>query len=248
MKKYLKYILIISLIINIITFGYVIRRCYFVVQYRLDDTEAEMRNLLGKNYIQKRFFWDYFMLCVKDILGIKYEIYFVGDSITFYFKPTTWFKDYNIKSISSNDGWATEDVEKFAIPQLKKNQPQKVVLLIGINNFTLKQESIANAKQAYIRLLNNLQNQLPKTEFIIQSILPTTTFWAFLNDSVNQLNVEIKKQCELRKLKYINLHDIFLKNNELNHDLCIDVKTSGLHLNRVGNQLWVNTITPYLNQ
>lgn len=112
--------------------------------------------------------------------------------------------------------------------------------MIGINNLQhgATDEYILD-KYAY--LLNDLKLHLPDTEIFVMSILPVSKNIAEKtqiksNDRIKNLNYKIEELAIKYNVKYINLFDLFVKENYINPLYSFD----GLHPNGKGYLIILN--------
>src|SRR5690606_14684002 len=123
--------------------------------------------------------------------------------------------------------------------------PDKVVLLIGTNDFSLlkttKRKIIENINQ----IVQEIQQKLPKTKIILQSIYP-------VNENINPFSVlprnnadiqAVNQQlAQIKGITFIDMFDLLEKDGKLNAKYSHD----GLHLNALGYTKVTEKLKPYL--
>jgi len=173
------------------------------------------------------------------------EIIFLGNSITEGCKWNELFDDNRIK----NRGISADVAEGvfLRLDEVIESKPLKIFLMIGINDLAFGY-STDEILQYYSKITNKIKNDSPKTKTFIQSVLPINeSFGKFseydtLSNVIIKLNLKLKKLAQDQNLDFINLHDSFLLNNQLNPTYTND----GLHLTGKGYLLWKRLIKQYI--
>lgn len=111
--------------------------------------------------------------------------------------------------------------------------PDTIHLMAGVNdlkNGANDQEILSNLHQIMARL----RQQHPTARVVVHSILPTR--WENIpSHRVRSLNTQIAQLTQYHRLDYLDLHPSF--SNDTGH-LRQELTTDGLHLNRLGYQVW----------
>ncbi len=170
----------------------------------------------------------------------KADVAMVGDSLTEGARWDEFFPDVKIinRGICSD---ITSGVEN-RISSIIKTNPEKIFLMIGINDIALgiEQEEIYSNIESIIK---KISSELPETKIYIQSILPVAS------DDINRqtiinINTDLQKLCESNGITYVDLHSRFV-----NEDGYLNTKYAdkdGLHLNGLGYGLWREIIKEYI--
>ena len=208
---------------------------------------------------QKEF---YFKRCAefdKNQIGFE-KIVFLGDSITE--GGGDWNKYFNAENIVNRG--ISGDTTLGVLARLNEiffYKPNSVFVLIGINDI-FNSDSPNRENITPITISNNIINiaysiykKSPETQVYIQTTLPinnilfkelTGTFPIHavpLQVQIKQINSIIKKNSSQNHYGVIDLHDIFLDNDEL---LSRKFTSDGVHLNEDGYRKWSNFINNYI--
>jgi lysophospholipase L1-like esterase len=169
------------------------------------------------------------------------EIIFLGDSLTDLCEWAEFFKNERIK----NRGICgdTTDGVLNRLPNIVESRPQKLFMMIGINDLSQGRE-VLKILNNYKIIFKSLQEQTPKTKVFIQSLLPVNTVNCpnrkpETNEKVIEINAALKEFAKEFSFQYIDLHSSFLdRNNELDAQYTSD----GVHLNGQGYLIWKGII------
>jgi lysophospholipase L1-like esterase len=184
------------------------------------------------------FYWDkksHFEALPKS----EAEIIFLGDSLTDLCEWAEAFKNDKIK----NRGICGDTTEGILnrIDNIIEAKPQKLFILIGINDLNqgIKVEDVL---KSYKRILITLQEQIPKTQVFIQSVLPVNNY-SFPNKGVNEkvvkINTALKDLAKEFSFHYIDLFSSFLDSQ---NQLDAQYTSDGIHLNGKGYLIWQKII------
>lgn len=170
------------------------------------------------------------------------SIVFLGDSITDMAEWAELVPNQSVvnRGISSDISFGV----LARLDQIIDAKPQKVFLLIGINDLarSIPPEVIIKNIQA---ICEKLQANSPNTAIYLQSILPTnpayTQFKGHQNkeELILRTNLKLKELAQKNEVRFIDLHAAFVNNNgylkdEFTHD--------GLHLSGDGYIHWVEIL------
>ena len=208
---------------------------------------------------QKEF---YFKRCAefdKNQIGFE-KIVFLGDSITE--GGGDWNKYFNAENIVNRG--ISGDTTLGVLARLNEiffYKPNSVFVLIGINDIfnsdSPNRENITpiTVSNNIINIADSIYKKSPETQVYIQTTLPinnilfkelTGTFPIHavpLKVQIKQINSIIKKNSSQNHYGVIDLHDIFLDNDEL---LSRKFTSDGVHLNDDGYRKWSNFINNYI--
>ena len=174
------------------------------------------------------------------------DILFIGNSIT---DGAEWFELFDNPKVKNRgiSGDTTYGVYD-RISTLLKGHPQKIFLMIGINNVPLGEDAQTIARGIY-KIVNKIKLESPTTKIYLQSVLPVnpdlnmfnghTSRWEMIPD----INKAIKNIAESENIEYIDLYSHFV-NNEGKLDL--KYTNDGLHLLGQGYLLWKDIVKPYI--
>ena len=167
------------------------------------------------------------------------EIIFLGDSLTDLCEWIELFRDARIK----NRGICGDTTEGILnrLTNIVESRPQKLFIMIGINDLN-QGKQVIEILNNYKLILKKIQENTPKTQVFIQSVLPLNS-QKFpnhgVNEKVRELNTELEHLAKEFSFQYIDLHSSFLdSNNELDAQYTSD----GVHLNGQGYLIWKGII------
>ncbi len=167
------------------------------------------------------------------------EVMFLGDSITDCCEWQEVFRTVRIKNRGIS-GDTTEGVLN-RIDEIVESHPQKLFLMIGINDINQGRQ-VDDIFKSYQVILRKLKEQTPETKVFIQSVLPVNN-QKFLNNGANDkvvaLNAKLKELAKEYSLHYIDLFSSFADDNR---ELDARYTTDGVHLNGQGYLLWKGII------
>lgn len=167
------------------------------------------------------------------------EIIFLGDSLTDLCEWAELLKNDQIK----NRGICGDTTDGILnrIDNIIEYQPQKLFLLIGINDLNQGRQ-VPDIVENYNLILNNIKDKLPTTKVFIQSVLPVN-YQKFqksgVNDKVIKLNLKLRELAKEFSYQYIDLFSAFL---DINKELDSQYTTDGVHLNGQGYLVWKGII------
>ena len=164
----------------------------------------------------------------------------VGDSLT---EGGRWEELFpNVKIINRGIGSDITSGVENRISSVIKTNPEKIFLMIGINDIALGIEQ-KTIYQNIENIIKKISSELPETKIYIQSVLPVA------NDSINRqtildVNAELQEICVLNNVTYIDLYSTFVTDSGyMNAKFCDD---DGVHLNGSGYKLWSENIEKYI--
>lgn len=169
---------------------------------------------------------------------------FFGDSITADSNFDELFPDL----LTVNLGVYGDTLEDLLrrVPEARAERPVRIFLLGGINS--LREDRFDLCVTEYAELLDALCAACPKSEIIVQSVLPVsreiTNPSILTNDTIRRFNAQIQILARQRGFAYVDLWPAYEKNGQLDPALTRD----GLHLNFTSYAPWADLIAPYLPQ
>lgn len=187
------------------------------------------------------FYWDkksHFETLPKS----EAEIIFLGDSLTDLCEWSELFSNNRIK----NRGICgdTTDGVLNRITNIIESQPQKLFMMIGINDLN-QGVSVEDVANNYQLIVETLKDQIPDVKIFVQSLLPINN--QLRNNDVNQqiiyLNNKLQKLSQDGCSRYVNLFSAFL---DANNQLDIQYTSDGVHLNGQGYLIWKEIIEQYV--
>lgn len=132
-----------------------------------------------------------------------------------------------------------------------KTEPETIFVLIGINDLIRGVEDQALLENGQ-ELISSLQAQHPRSQIVVQSILPhagTQVNWegrdrllAVSNRRIQQLNQELEAIAQQAGVYFLDLYPLFAT---AAGDLRPELSTDGLHLSARGYQVWSIALQVY---
>jgi lysophospholipase L1-like esterase len=173
------------------------------------------------------------------------DIVFLGDSLTDSCEWQEFFRNAAIKNRGIS-GDTTKGILN-RIDEVVEVQPQKLFIMIGINDINQGREVDAILSD-YEVILRTFKERIPQTQVFVQSILPVNN-QKFVNIGVNkkvmEINSKLREFSQKFSFQYIDLYSGFLDgNNQLDARYTID----GIHLNGQGYLAWKKMIEPEVEQ
>ncbi len=170
----------------------------------------------------------------------KGDIVLLGDSITDGGCWDELFPGMNIKNRGIN---ADDTVGVLArIDDIVCCEPAALFILIGTNdlnwwNYRHDEEILSN----YEKILARCKELSPSTKVYVQSILPRAKRFA---NHITMLNLHLEKLADKFGYTYINLFPHFADEKGA---LKAEFNNDHLHLMSAGYKVWVDLLTPYLD-
>lgn len=244
MKKYIKLILTLSILLNIL--------CITVGSYEVYRkggvgwVSLKVNSMINSKDYKKQPDYYFIKKSIYDDLNMSNDaIVFVGDSITDNFEWGEYFKNYNIQ----NRGISGDTISGILnrITSISNENPKSIFIMAGINDFRngATSEYVYNK---YMNIINKIQEDSPNTNIYIQSTLPVNIKMAnhyYDLDEIIKLNLKLSELSNKNeKIKYFDLYELLKAS-----DGQLDAKYTydGVHLNTLGYSVWTKTISKFVN-
>jgi len=172
------------------------------------------------------------------------DIVFLGDSLT---AREDWNVLFGVDDISNagQSGNTTDDV-LARLNSVLAEKPQKIFLMIGINDF-LRGKDVPYVLANYYKIISQIESQSPGTQIYIQSILPTNNSISQIgivdSEKIITLNDKLSALADGRKIFFLSLYPNFCGPDD---QMYVRYTNDGVHLNAVGYTVWKNSIVSYL--
>lgn len=239
LPKHYKYLLIASIIFNIICIGFFVGKRIYYYRSSLPENRADIipqpkgfvvYKINIKEYNKQMF--DYFKALPHDTT----DIVFVGTSLTQGFPLTELFKDCRLKNRGIG-GNRTNDILN-RLSEVTDGKPAKIFLEVGSNDIQPNciTDTIFNN---FLQIINRIQKASPKTKLYVQSVLP---FGRNNISYIESYNERVKAYCSNNGITFINIYPLFLQNGTIKKELTTD----GTHLKAAGYLIWKYAIEKYL--
>tara|TARA_R110002126_G_scaffold291752_1_gene456837 strand:+ start:10560 stop:11291 length:732 start_codon:yes stop_codon:yes gene_type:complete len=164
------------------------------------------------------------------------DIVFIGNSITE--QGENWAEKVNNPK-AKNRGIAgdTTDGILARLNEITFYKPEKVFLLIGINDLFHNPDAVEKIHENILKIVDEVYTKSPNTQIFVQTVLPTTT--ENLIPKIKDLNAALKSSAFEEPFTFINLHQRFVL---LDGKMNMDFSTDGVHLNEKGYEIWSEII------
>jgi len=216
-----KYILFISLFLNLVFVFFVIR--HFV-------------NAPGQIDRQKPPFRSRRLEILSKMPIDSTDVIFAGDSHTLQFQLEELFHSLKVKNRGINS--ETSDGLLNRADELTKGRPSKIFIEIGVND--LNREPVSYVKESINVLILKIKKNSPRTKIYLESVLPTI----LLLPKIKELNKLLPGVANSNKITFIDLDPYFMGNG------LKEQYDSGdrLHLNGEGYLEWRDVLLKYFNE
>lgn len=239
LNKKVKAILLLSIIINILLLG--VLTLFIQKQGGINYVKSVLHIPYDQPYDQNPQYVGRTGL-FKQLNIPENSIVFLGDSLT---QRSSWNEMFNSNKII-NRGIESDTTEGVLhrLDDITKAKPNKIFLMIGINDLRTNQK-VSGIVKNYSEILKSIHEQTPNTEVYIQSVLPVNNEIigkVVNNDDVLKLNDHLRKFANEYNYKYIDLYSKVSTGNQLKSQLTID----GIHLKGEGYKIWKENIKKYV--
>ncbi|MFM7672468.1 MAG: GDSL-type esterase/lipase family protein [Bacteroidota bacterium] len=183
-------------------------------------------------------YYDQKLTLFRLLPDTKGEIVFLGNSITDIGEWAEIWQNSRVKNRGIS-GDITFGV-LARMDEVISAKPKKIFVMIGVNDIArnIPDSVILNN---YRRLMDRVRAESPRTQLIMQSVLPTNNqFKPFKNhygkdDHIRAVNAGLRQLCTERGIDFVDLYVRFLdESGRLDSKYTND----GLHLNGSGYMLW----------
>ncbi|MEG0378577.1 MAG: GDSL-type esterase/lipase family protein [Eubacterium sp.] len=171
----------------------------------------------------------------------KIEILMIGDSLIEYGEWETLLGRAVINRGIGGD--TTYGVLRRIKGSLKKH-PQKIVLMVGINDI-ITGESIGTIAKQYEEILKKIEDEKQEIKVYTHQVLPCNPqklFFVFDNGQAKALNSEILRLSQKYNAICIDLWDVLVEKGELIEKYTLD----GVHLTEEAYKIWAEKLKLYL--
>ena len=172
------------------------------------------------------------------------ERIFLGDSITYMMPVSDMFE---ARSYNRGIGGDKIDGLRARLSNIVSVQPERLYVLIGINDMWSAIHSVGGLCSKYYRLFEAIAEQMPATDVFIQSVLPINSVLRpdLPNAKIRNVNQMLKELCVIFDFHYIDLHPFFVdENGEMQPEFAED----GLHLSLLGMERYAEAMKPYVDE
>lgn len=174
-------------------------------------------------------------------LKVKADIVFFGDSLTYYGDFASVFPHKVVCNLGLRGD--TLDGMKKRLEQIQIVNPGVIFLMAGLNdvaNCTADEFGVR-----YDTLIRVIHHILPKSEIVLQSLLPVNNVEFDISCDNKQIvgcNKRIRALATLHSIRYIDLYSLYLREGVLPKEMTVD----GIHLKKERYQNWYRLLTSNL--
>jgi lysophospholipase L1-like esterase len=180
----------------------------------------------------------------KMLPAHKQRIVMLGNSITALCEWAELLDNPNIIN-RGIIGDGTDDILE-RLPEVADVEPEKIFLLIGVND--LMTYPTAYILMNYEVIVLSILKTCPKTKLYLESILPIHHDFrraGMRNEDIMILNQGIQKLAQTHQLTYIDLHTPM---KDSTNALQTRLSKDGIHLNAAGYQICKDTLKKYISE
>lgn len=177
-----------------------------------------------------------------NIYSSPVDIVFLGDSITQQFE---WQDVYpNLSVRNRGIGSDTTLGVTARLDSIEKLKPQKVFLLIGINDLAQKRDIEEIAVQ-YKSIFEYFENNMTNSQLYVISVLPVSSDNAYIdNNKIIELNAALESICIEKDIIFIDLFSEIYDNEQ--KQMIPQYTYDGVHLTFEGYLVWIDKIAKYI--
>jgi lysophospholipase L1-like esterase len=172
------------------------------------------------------------------------RIVFLGDSIIAMENWNVLFRVSHIANMGVSGN--TTDNVMARLDGAISSKPQKLFLMIGVNDF-LQGRDVAYVEKNYGTILDKIRLESPKTMVYVQSVLPVNNdilkYGQVDSQKIIDLNSRLKLLADGKKIFFIDLYPNFCGPD---NKLYLEYSADGIHPNSHGYAVWKNLIEQYV--
>jgi lysophospholipase L1-like esterase len=125
-------------------------------------------------------------------------------------------------------------------------KPQKIFLMIGINDFW-KGKDVPYVLANYTKIIARIKAQFPSAQIYIQSVLPVNNGISQMgvvdSEKIITLNNKLNSLADGKKILFLNLYPNFCGSD---NQMYSQYTNDGVHLNANGYAVWKNMTAVYI--
>jgi lysophospholipase L1-like esterase len=205
--------------------------------YTRTDNEENLESSWESNKTSKLTYQDWKSLLAMEAKAItkgqganRLSI-LVGDSLSLWF-PKEKLPTGKLWLNQGISGDTSEGVLK-RLSAFATTRPDVIYVMIGINDLrkgATDQSIVVNSS----RIIRNLRQTHPKSQIIVQSILPVRS-QKIPNSRIRHINAQLAIITKKQRVNFLNIHNWF---TDIDGNLRPELTTDGLHLSPAGYQVW----------
>ncbi len=182
------------------------------------------------------------------LAGKTVNIVFLGDSLTQGFDFQKYFPGQLILNRGiAGDTLGAEPSHRGLIKRLDSAvtipKPQKLFILIGINDICDALYTNEGLMAVYDKLLVEIKRQSPDTQIYVQSLLPVRGKYERYLPAIRDYNAKLHELTIKHNVQFIDLFSIFADKDGL---LPAEFTKDGVHINDAGYSRWATALRKYI--
>lgn len=158
-------------------------------------------------------------------LNTKYDIAFIGDSITANGNFQSYFKNQSVINLGCYGDRILNVRERVSV--LNTIAPKKIFLMIGINSLACR--SGKYCIDQYSKLLHDIFTKTSCNEVYVLSVLPCVDDSYCPKEKIRNFNSDLEDLCKEQNINYIDLYSLYCNSDGY---LPASKSYDGLHLNQ----------------
>ena len=172
------------------------------------------------------------------------RVFFLGDSITqgLAGKPWERLAKWRPANLGVSGDWIQNVLWRIDLGMFEKCRPEALVLMIGTNNGGFSADEIVRGIEAILKRIRTLS---PKTKILVYGILPRGKTWP-KDGTAPTVNARLAKLADGKTLFFRDIAASYLKEDGVT--VRGELFRDGLHPNEAGNDKWVDSILPALDE
>lgn len=234
----------ISLTVNVLLLAALIIVIVQTNSLAVMKTKMDKKSINSESVVLRQAHYDQRQSLFERLSVTKESTVMLGDSMILY---NEWAEEFPIGPILNRGiGGDTTFGLLNRLDTITSGKPKRIVLMIGVNDIAkgfTEEQTVKN----YDKILSTIEEKSPTTKIIMTSVLPVNNElygYRVHNSQVVSLNEGLKKLSSKHKIPMVNIHDQFLKDDQMDKQYTSD----GLHLNGKGYAIWIDALTPYMEK
>lgn len=173
------------------------------------------------------------------------DVMFIGDSITEGWPADIWAQNFAPMK-AANFGIGGDHtgnlLYRLQDPRMAKIKPKAIVLLIGVNNLGLCDETPEQVFSGIKAVVQALRKQYPAARILLNAVLPSDE--VARSEKRQRINAINKMAATLADGKQVVFHDYGASFTRADGSISPDIMPDFLHLTHQGYQIWADVMRP----
>ncbi len=176
--------------------------------------------------------------------GTNQDIFLVGDSLTDQGNWKQLLNQTNLKNRGISGDTTAGVLNRM--DDIINAQPQKIFIMIGINDLWNENRTVDEIISNYKEILTTLQNETPQSTIYLQSLLPINNRDYPIkidNQDIMEVNQKLQILATEFNYKYLDIYSYFVDES---NQLKMTYTNDGVHLTPEGYQQWTKAIAEWV--